>query len=100
MEDFNEFTKRTSDSTQNGQNTQNGNTNGNLFKLVSDIAKKFDGKGSDELLKAIYGETVKGKKNGTLSNQDIDKFASMLSPILDDKKRKILEKVICDLKKI
>lgn len=90
MEDFNEFSKNYGASDEEGD----------VFKKVSDIAKKFDGKGTDDLLKAIYDETLKGKRAGTLSNDDIDRFAMMISPMLDDKKRKLLEKVVRELKKI
>lgn len=90
MEDFNEFSKR----------YDGGEQEGDVFKRVSDIARKFDGKGTNELLKAIYDETLKGKRAGTLSNDDIDRFALMISPMLDEKKKKILEKVVRELKKI
>lgn len=89
MEDFNEFSKN-----------YGASDDGDVFKKVSDIARKFDGKGTDDLLKAIYEETLKGKRAGTLSNDDIDRFAMMISPMLDDKKRKLLEKVVRELKKI
>lgn len=92
MEDFNEYAKR------GGEQTPAGG--GNLFGLVNEIAKKFDGKDQNELLKAVYDEAKKGKRNGTLSNADIDNFAAMLSPVLDDKKRKLLEKIVADLKRI
>ena len=49
---------------------------------------------------AIYEEAKKGKSNGTLTNQEIDNFALMLSPMLDDKQRKILNKVVNELKKL
>lgn len=89
MQDFNDYVK--------GQN--NGNAS-DLFGIVNDLAKKFDGKGQGELLKAIYQKAKEGKANGTLSNAEIDNFANMLSPILDDKQRKTLRKVIEELKKI
>lgn len=91
MQDFNDYAK----------NTQNNNTiDGDIFKKVNDLAKKFDGKSQTELLKAIYSEAEKGKRNGTLTNAEIDQFNNMISPLLDDKKRKILEKIVADIKKI
>lgn len=88
MEDFNQYSKTT------------GEVNQDLLKTVTQIAQKFDGKDQTELLKAIYKEAEKGKRNGTLTNAQIDAFASMLSPVLDDKKRKILNKIVVELKKI
>ena len=92
MEDFNEYIKHNQSSEKSGEP--------NVFDLVSSIAKKYDGKNTNELLKAIYKETLKGKQNGTLTNADIDRFASMISPMLDDKKRKALNSVVNELKKI
>ena len=72
----------------------------NLYNLVQSLANKFDGKSQTELIKAIYSEAKKGKQNGTLTDAEIDNFASMLSPLLDDKKRKMLNKITEELKKI
>lgn len=91
MQDFNEYAKNQT------ENTPNGN---NLFSLVSSIASKFDGKNQTELLKAIYDEAKKGKQNGTLTNAEIDNFASVIAPALDDKQKKLLSKVVAELKKI
>ena len=91
MQDFNEFSKNTND---------NGKTPLNLIDLVKNLSSKFDGKSQNELLKAIYDEAKKGKLTGTLSNEQIDNFRKILYPMLDDKKRKILDKVVEDIKKI
>ena len=87
MQDFNDYVKNQSKS-------------GDLFGIVNDLAKQFDGKGQGELLKAIYQKAKEGKANGTLTNAEIESFFSMLSPMLDDKQRKTLKKVIEELKKI
>ncbi len=92
MEDFNQFA--------NGKGSESGQSSKNIFDLVSSLAKKYDGKNTNELLKAIYKETLKGKQNGTLTNADIDRFATMIAPMLDDKKRKALNSVVAELKKI
>lgn len=90
MENFNDYAKT----------AESEKPRGNLFQMVNDIAKKFEGKDQNELLKAIFDEAKKNKRNGTLTNAEIDNFAAMLSPVLDDKKRKILDKIVADLKKI
>lgn len=94
MQNFNDFVNNEKDK------TQKGNKSDNVFGSLNDIANKFNGKSGNDLLKAIYSEAEKGKRAGTLSNQDIDNFYMALSPVLDDKKRKILSKVIEDIKKI
>ena len=88
MEDFREFSKKTT--------TQKTD----VFELAKNLAGKFDGKNTTDLVKAIYKEAEKGKRAGTLTNAEIDNFAMTLSPFLDDKQRKYLKKVVEELKKI
>lgn len=92
MDDFNEYVKNSQ------SNSQNEPTD--LFHLVGSIASKYNGKDRNELLMAIYKEAKKGKEQGTLTNADIDRFANMISPLLDEKQRKMLVKIANELKKI
>lgn len=91
MEDFKNFSKRYDSS---------NNSDTDIFGLINNLAGKFDGKSPDELFDAVYKEAEKGKKNGTLTNDDIDNFANAISPFFDDKKRKYLRKIVEELKKI
>ncbi len=91
MEDFNDYA---------GRENENQTQNGNIFNLVNSLAKKFDGKNQNDLLAAIYKEAKRGKQAGTLTNAEIDAFANMLSPLLDDKKRGYLNKIVQELKRI
>ena len=95
MQDFNDYVNNN----QQADDIPEG-LDQNVVNMVSSLAQRFDGKSQNELLMAIYNEAKKGKQNGTLSNADIDNFAMMLSPMLDDKKRKMLNKVVSELKKI
>ena len=96
MQDFNDYLKN-----EGAERTEDySSLDGNIMNMVSSLATRFDGKSQNELLMAIYEEAKKGKSRGTLTNDDIDAFASMLSPMLDDSKRKILRKIVCELKKI
>ena len=95
MQDFNSFVN---DEKQKQQNFNDMDKN--LYDLVGSLANRFDGKSQQDLIKAIYAEAKKGKQNGTLSNAQIDAFVSQLSPLLDDKKRKMLIKIANELKKI
>lgn len=90
MESFNDYVN----------SEENQKPQGNLFNMVNDFAKKFEGKDRNELLKAVFDEAKKNKKNGTLTNAEIDNFAATLSAVLDDKQKKILDKIVADLKKI
>lgn len=89
MQDFNEYS-----------NNKNDRQNNDIFDTVNRMAKQYDGKSQGELLKAIRDKAKEGKKNGTLTNAQIDAFARMLAPVLDEKQKKILLKVVEDLKKI
>ena len=96
MQDFNDYINNDSENFQSGES----GVNPDLLNLVKGLAGRFDGKNQNELIKAIYMEAKRGKENGTLSNADIDNFVATLSPILDDKKRKMLYKIAEELKKI
>ena len=67
--------------------------------MVKALAGKYDGATEEELIRAIVLEAEKGRRNGTLTDADIDRFVSMLAPILDDKKRKKLYAIAEKLKK-
>jgi hypothetical protein len=97
MQDFNDYVKNNKQS-PNGVGA-NGIPQG-LMNLVSSLASKYDGKNTNELIKAVYDEAKKGKQNGTLTNSDIDNFATMLAPVIDQKKRKTLYKIVDELKRI
>ncbi len=97
MQDFNEFA---SNGGKNQHNAQSGGVDKNLFDLVNSIASRFDGKNQNELLRAIYEEAKKGKRQGTLTNAEIDNFKLMLSPMLDEKQKKVLNRVVNELKKL
>ena len=87
MQDFNQY-------------SQNNNSKKNLADMVTEISQNFDGKSQNDLLKAIYKQAEEGKRAGTLTNADLDNFCAFLSPMLDEKKRKMLNKILSELKKI
>ena len=64
------------------------------------VASKYEGKSENDLLKAIYTQAVEGKRNGTLSNEQIDAFYRQFSPMLDAGKRKKRAKIVEQLKKM
>lgn len=83
-------------------NAQSGKDNrpDDIMSFVTGIAEKYNGKSQTELMRAVYEEAKRGKQNGTLTNADIDRFVSVLSPLVDDKMRKTLLRVAAELKKI
>lgn len=93
MQDFNEYSK-----SQSSSNSKQSSED--MFSDVMNVARQFDGKSQKELLTAIYQKAREGKKNGTLTNEQIDAFSRMLYPMFDEKQRKVLDKVVAELKKL
>ena len=64
------------------------------------VAAQYAGKGENEILRAIYARAVEGKKNGTLTNEQIDEFYAHFSSMLDGAKKKRLKKLVEELKRM
>ncbi len=69
-------------------------------KEAQNIAENYNGKNENELARDIFARAAEGKKNGTLTNEQIDLFYSQFAPMLDSAKRKKLKKLIEQLKSI
>lgn len=96
MKDFNSFV---SDDNANGKKkSQNGESS--PFDMFATLSSKYEGKSADDVMMQIIREAEKGRRNGTLSDQDIDNFASKVAPLLNDKQRKMLSKIVERLKSI
>lgn len=89
MKDFSEFTP---------QEKKETNGSGDINSQFMKFASAYEGKSADEVMSAILAEAEKGKKNGTLTDADIDKFASTVSPFLTDKQRKMLNVIVKKIK--
>ena len=88
MRDFNNFNGNTN------QNNQSAN-----MDLLKALAKRYEGASEDEIISAIMLEAEKGRKKGTLSDKDVDNFANMLYPMLNNTQRKKLAEVVNKIKK-
>ena len=64
------------------------------------IAKAMNGKSQGQLWQTILSEAERGKREGRLSNSDLDNFYNSISPMLDGFRRKKLKEVIAKLKQI
>ncbi len=76
---------------------KNGSTQDNV-SLIKELAKKYEGASEGELIAAIMQEAEKGKRNGTLTNADIDNFQNVLMPMLNDNQKAILKNVVKKIK--
>lgn len=61
---------------------------------ILSLLSKFEGKSEDEIISAILETARKSRKEGKLSDKEIDDFANMISPLIDGDKRKKLYDVI------
>ncbi len=64
------------------------------------VAAQYAGKGENEILRAIYARAVEGKRNGTLTNEQIDEFYARFSSMLDGARKKRLKKIVEELKRM
>ena len=73
---------------------------GQLLEEAQKIAAAYDGRNESELLRSVYARAAEGKRNGTLTNAQIDAFCAQLAPMLDATRRKKLYKIAAELKKM
>ena len=93
MRDFNSYEPKKS-KTQNPSEKLNGNA----MNVLNAFAKKYEGASETDLISAIMKEAEKGRKNGTLTDKDIDNFASTISPMLTPSQREKLKSVVKQIK--
>ena len=96
MKDFKSYTPEEPDKDIH-EKAADVNSTGELAKTLS---KAMNGKSQGQLLQTIIAEAERGKREGTLTNADLDNFYNALSPMLDGFKRKKLKEVITRLKSI
>ena len=72
----------------------------NLEAEAKRLAAKYDGKNEVVLLRDIYARAEAGKRDGTLTNEQIDAFYRQIEPMLDRAKKRKLQKLIAQLKSI
>lgn len=66
---------------------------------VKKTASRYNGRNENDIVREIYALASAGKKNGTLTNEQIDAFYRQFAPMLDGAKRKRLQKLVEQLKK-
>ena len=69
-------------------------------ELTKQISEAYNGKSNLEMMRNILAEAEKGKREGTLSNEEIDQFYETFSPMLDGIQRAYLRQIIEQLKGI
>ena len=87
MRDFNNYQNNTDKSQADAMNA------------IKNFAGKYEGASENELLSEIMKEAEKGRRNGTLTDSDIDRFKSMREPLLNSSQRAKLNKIVDKIKK-
>ncbi|MBQ5926983.1 MAG: hypothetical protein IIX01_03560 [Clostridia bacterium] len=73
---------------------------GTATELTKKLAAAWNGKNSGEMLMQILAEAERGKRNGTLSNAEIDEFYNQFSPFLNAGQKRKLQGVVDRLKRL
>lgn len=92
--DFNSFAKNGNEQAEENRPPED------LSRMIREVAEKYNGANEAELMQAIYKEAEKGRRRGTLSDADLDRFGNLLAPMLDDAKRRKLRQIIQKLKTV
>ncbi|MBR2646889.1 MAG: hypothetical protein IKD47_04985 [Clostridia bacterium] len=69
-------------------------------ELTKKIAAAYHGRSSVDMLRNILAEAERGKREGTLSNEEIEAFYQNFSPMLSGFQRKKLREIVDRLKEI
>ena len=99
MNDFKNYTPPPPDADKS-KIPPNINDVNSAVEFAKIISKSMNGKSEGQLLKTILAEAERGKREGRLTNADLDNFYTALAPMLDGYKRKKLKDVIIKLKNI
>ena len=69
------------------------------FEKLKGMAKQYEGKSDNEILKDLSQAVDKGKKDGTLTDEKINSIASTIAPMLNAEQRNKLNKLMQTIKK-
>ena len=103
MKDFKSYSNEQPNNSQNTSGNANGATPpevNNTVEMAKILTKAMSGKNEAQILQTIIAEAERGKREGTLTNADLDNFYNALSPLLDGMKKRKLREVIMRLKNI
>ena len=82
------------------EKSENGNEALTASELTKRLASAWNGKNSREMLAEILAEAEKSKRQGTLTNEEIDEFYKQFSTFLSASEKRMLSSVVEKLKRI
>lgn len=95
MKDFKSYNPENNNAPSGGAGEINS-----TVELAKAVTRAMNGKTEGQLLHTIIAEAERGKREGTLTNADLDNFYNALAPMVDGIKRRKLKEVITKLKNI
>ena len=69
-------------------------------ELTQKLASAWNGKNSREMLAEILAEAEKSKRQGTLTNEEIDEFYEQFSAFLSSSEKRMLAAIVQKLKSL
>ena len=69
-------------------------------ELVRRVALEYEGKSNMEMMKAILKEAETAKREGRLSNEQLDEFYEQFSPMVSGFHKRKLKEIVENLKKL
>lgn len=75
-----------------------GNLDKNQRRFLQNFLKNYEGKNKSDVMAEIIKVAEKQRRDGNLSDGDLDNFSDMLFPMLNDAQRKELTEIILTLK--
>ena len=72
----------------------------NTVNLANQVMRAMNGKSQGQLWSTILAEAERGKREGRLTNADLDNFYNTVSPMVNGAQRRKLKEVIARLKQI
>lgn len=107
MSDFKSYNQgRKSESNSTNENTESKENREQqpnpqyAANLAAQIAKAFYGKSQKDVWQTILAQAEQGKRDGTLTNEDLENFYRTVYPLVDGVKRQKLKSIIAKLKQV
>ncbi len=73
---------------------------GDIMKEAEKALGTVKGKSENDIIREIYDKAAAGKRDGTLTNEQIDAFYARFSQMLDPARKKRLRKLVEKLKSL
>ena len=80
-------------------NKKTGAPDDKTVKMLKTFLKGYEGKSEDELVASIMSVAAQKRKEGTLTDEELDRFYAMLAPNLSAEQKRKLDEIVATLKK-